>query len=63
MSEGLAVDKDGNVFGGFAAGMDFKNFAKTDAVMAAPIQSDQDRWVRSSACVQNSNSNSTRARE
>jgi sugar lactone lactonase YvrE len=28
MPEGLAVDKDGNVFGGFAAGMDFKKFAK-----------------------------------
>lgn len=28
MPEGVAADKDGNVFGGFAAGMDFKKFAK-----------------------------------
>jgi DNA-binding beta-propeller fold protein YncE len=28
MPEGVAADKDGNVFGGFATGMDFKKFAK-----------------------------------
>jgi hypothetical protein len=28
MPEGLAVDKDGNGFDGFAAGMDFKKLAK-----------------------------------
>ena len=28
MPEGLAADKDGNVFGGFATGMDFKKFSK-----------------------------------
>jgi DNA-binding beta-propeller fold protein YncE len=28
MPEGLAVDKDGNIFGGFATGMDFRKFAK-----------------------------------
>jgi DNA-binding beta-propeller fold protein YncE len=28
MPEGVAADKDGNVFGGFSTGMDFKKFAK-----------------------------------
>jgi DNA-binding beta-propeller fold protein YncE len=28
MPEGVAADKDGNVFGGFATGMDFKKFAR-----------------------------------
>jgi len=28
MPEGVAADKDGNIFGGFATGMDFKKFAK-----------------------------------
>ena len=28
MPEGVAADKDGNVFGGFATGMDFKKFGK-----------------------------------
>jgi DNA-binding beta-propeller fold protein YncE len=28
MPEGVAADKDGNVFGGFATGMDFKKFVK-----------------------------------
>jgi DNA-binding beta-propeller fold protein YncE len=28
MPEGLAADKNGNVFGGFATDMDFKKFAK-----------------------------------
>jgi sugar lactone lactonase YvrE len=28
MPEGVAADKDGNVFGGFATGMDFRKFAK-----------------------------------
>jgi DNA-binding beta-propeller fold protein YncE len=28
MPEGVAADRDGNVFGGFATGMDFKKFAK-----------------------------------
>jgi sugar lactone lactonase YvrE len=28
MPEGVAADKNGNVFGGFATGMDFKKFAK-----------------------------------
>ena len=28
MPEGVAADKDGNVFGGFATGMDFEKFAK-----------------------------------
>jgi outer membrane protein assembly factor BamB len=27
MPEGVAADKDGNVFGGFSTGMDFKKFA------------------------------------
>jgi sugar lactone lactonase YvrE len=28
MPEGVAADKDGNIFGGFSTGMDFKKFAK-----------------------------------